>query len=425
MGKFNFTQELLEDYYENRFQDDVRTFFDIKKKGGIEVADGFRMQIFRVFHRGFLLLGQPDPVHRPQGAAVEEIMFIAMTSVMHETEHYIARMSPKEVRNEAAACFNAFGYPWLNDNLIMHDLHYFLELFEIKSDLYRVDEIEAIRDAMKLVLPFMFDKLIPFLRTWKGSDAFKQYSRATGIRYLIEGLIEENMTVFYRSSYYHHKGLLGMEITHRDFDEYYHGRFLEQMKQYFGGAREKDGYLQIIYLPYHNNHRWEDGNPAGNLKENLLFAAFFLYMTLAEQSFIENAKELERDYYKATGWPMIYSGPGAGPFLHPLYMLDYAGLMPNKSEALLLLEVVRKVFPYLRQEMNAFLNGRTSVMKDVETGQRLIEAIKGKKRAVIRRYLTDGEKQIQELLARWPQSPIGRCQSFLEAEGTHYYIPMK
>ena len=83
-----------------------------------------------------------------------------------------------------------------------------------------------------------------------------------------------------------------------------------------------------------------------------MFATFILYFTLAQQSILEIAKEASDDFHQYSGWPMISSGPGGGPYLHPLYMLEYAGLAPTKYEAPLLLEMAKHYFPYLRQEMN-------------------------------------------------------------------------
>ena len=176
-------------------------------------------------------------------------------------------------------------------------------------------------------------------------------------------------------------------------------------------------YLKILYVPFHNNHRWEDGNPGENAKDNFMFATLFLYMTLAEQSILKYAKDSGDDFHRATGWPLIYSGPGAGPYLHPLRMLEYAGLSPLKYEAPLLASVTKRVFPYLRQDMFAILNGKEGPMKDRAAGKRLFEAINDGKRPLIKKYILKGEKDIQELLSLWAQTPKCHWSEILENEG--------
>ena len=114
---------------------------------------------------------------------------------------------------------------------------------------------------------------------------------------------------------------------------------------------------------------------------------------------------------------MISSGPGGGPFLHPLKMLEYAGLSPMKYEAPLLLEYVKKVFYYLRQEMNTILNHRDSVIKDKEAAVRFFEQCDGHVRSRIRKYLDRQEKSIQDLLIKWTTSSEDCWYKMLESEG--------
>ena len=146
---------------------------------------------------------------------------------------------------------------------------------------------------------------------------------------------------------------------------------------------------------------------------------------MAEQSILDVAPKASNDFHKAFGWPMISSGPGAGPYLHPLKMLEYAGLSPMKYEAPLLLEYVKKVFCYLRQEMNTILNRRDSVVKDQEACRRFFEQCDGHVRSRIRKYLDCQEKSIQELLAKWPTSPHDCWYKALESEGIPIMMPIK
>ena len=122
---------------------------------------------------------------------------------------------------------------------------------------------------------------------------------------------------------------------------------------------------------------------------------------------------------------MISSGPGAGPYLHPLKMLEYAGLSPMKYEAPILLEVVKKVFYYLRMDMNAILNAKQSAIKDKEAASRFFEQCDGQVRPRIRKYLDREEESIKNLLVKWIASPEDCWYKILKSEGIPPMMKMK
>lgn len=224
---------------------------------------------------------------------------------------------------------------------------------------------------------------------------------------------------------YQYRGLTGIEISHRDFMDYYNHHFYPQFRRYFSCAKNKGTCLLVLHVYDQANNRWADEMPGRDAKENLLFASIMLYMVIAEQSILEHAPAVHEDFHRCFGWPMIYSGPGAGPYLHPLKMLEYAGLSPKKYEAPLFLEVVKKVFYYLRQDMNTLLNERRSVIKDPFAGKRFFDVIKGHKKSRIRKYLDRQEKSVQELLVKWTTSPEDCWYKMLESEGVPIMIPIK
>ena len=98
-------------------------------------------------------------------------------------------------------------------------------------------------------------------------------------------------------------------------------------------------------------------------------------------------------------------------------MLEYAGLSPMKYEAPLLAEMTKRIFPYLRQDMFAILNGKEGPMKDKAAGKRLNEAIKDGKSKLIKAYMETGEKDIQDMLAVWTSSPAESWSEILENQG--------
>jgi len=424
MIKFKFTKELLADYYENWFSKDMRAFFEINRFQGAEYVQGFKTWMHEVFHpfsmtdAAFFSHSPNDIVtpHRKKRSSEEEILFIALISFMFASEQAISRMARDISIKEMATAMSAFGFPWLRAVDRM-DLSDFLSLYHIKENIWIKEEVQAIRDAMTLVEPFMLDQLIPLLKMWNGGSFCAQIRRFENFGEDLHERITDGLIMFYRQKFYSYSGLMGLELTHREFEDYYTQRFPQQLKKYFSDATMQGNYLKILYVPFHNNHRWEDGNPGENAKDNFMFATLFLYMTLAEQSILKYAKDSGDDFHHATGWPLIYSGPGAGPYLHPLRMLEYAGLSPLKYEAPLLASVTKRIFPYLRQDMFAILNGKEGPMKDRAAGKRLFEAINDGKRPLIKKYTLKGEKDIQELLSLWVQSPKCQWSEILENEG--------
>ena len=69
-----------------------------------------------------------------------------------------------------------------------------------------------------------------------------------------------------------------------------------------------------------------------------------------------------------------------------------------KSEVPLFLAFVVEAFLFFREEINAFLNGRKGVMKDLVAGKHFFENVDGHKRARIRRYLDQQEKIVKDQL---------------------------
>ena len=439
MRKLVFTKEMLKDYYENRYFDDLNSLFTIENIGDVEYVKEFKTYLQYVFNPPILpkLFSMMDRSTNPVASSQEEaflmnvrredeegVLFIALISFMFASEGMIYRLTGAKNEKEVASCMSAFGFPWIRQVTRM-GLGDFLSKFQDKLSIYIKEEVETIRDAMTLVLPYMSEKLISFLEKWdNGSLCAKIRFFDTLSEHLNDCVIRE-LTIFYRSNFYEQKGLSCMSFTHREFDEYFKNRFPLQLRNYFSDAKNKGNYWLILYVTYRNNKRWEDGNLGGDIKENFMFATFILFMTLAQQSILEIAKEFSDDFHQCTGWPMISSGPGGGPYLHPLYMLEYAGLAPMKYEAPLFSEIVKRYFPYFRQEINTILNGKMKEINDSIIGKRFVESIRNGYRSRIKKYLDKEENSIQELLTKWPTSSANSLKQLLGEENIPIILDYK
>lgn len=428
----NFTTKQLEDYYNNRFHKDLRQFFDISKENNIEVVTGFKDDLHFVFHHSAIVAALATNVNEKEEYRVtrdykkedeEEILFVALISFIFSTEEVMARESTDYSESEIALCMNAFGFPWIK-SIHRMSLSDFLSLNRIKREFFRIEEVEMLRDAMFIVEPFMLNKLITFLKTWDNGLFYQKNKYVDVICTDISSNISNELLMFYRS-YYKYEGLIGLHTpSAKDYNNYKQ-QFHNDFRKYFSCATEKDGFLMVLDVDAISNHRWRDGNPGGSLEDNLKFACFFLYMTIVQQSILEYAKDAEIDFHKCSGWPLICSGPGAGPYLHPLKMLEYAGLSPLKYETPILLEFAKTLFLYLQQDINTILNGNKSAMKDISAGKRFFDTVDGHKIKLIKRYLDKESKEVLDLLAKWQMHPDSKWYTLLNKEGIPIQKPIK
>lgn len=345
MREMLFDEERLNMYYVSRFVSDLEDYFSIPHDTNEIKYVGKPQSPSRIFYRS---------------SAEHQFMFIALTSYMLAAEEVLMRRIPSSPNYEFYECLNIFGYPIASIAKARYGLESMLQHYEITEELWSFDEIVALRNAMKVVEPFMNERFLRHMKTWN-NGFFAEYI-TDDIQVKIHRVITEGLQMLY-SKHYTYQGLTGTALTHRDFADYFPNRFYEQFMKYF--------------------------------------------------------------IHKAFGWPMISSGPGGGPYLHPLKMLEYAGLSPMKCESPLLLEYVKKVFYYLRQEMNTIFNRRDSVIKDKEAGKRFFEQCNGHARSRIRKYLDREEKSIQELLVKWTTSPADCWYKMFESEGIPIMMEIK
>lgn len=436
MLTLNFTTPKLEDYYNNRFHKDLREFFNITKVDNIDVVDEDAMEhLFTSYSNNLKDIFRPaqplpmiipngkSPIEEPivmEGSITEleaEVLFVALISFMVSTEKAIVSRNPASYNeSEMALCMNAFGFPWIQ-SIHRIDLYNFLSsVNSIKEEFSTMEEVEILRDAMSIVEPFMLDKLMLFLKTWDNGSFYERNRNIVNkLSFRIENCISRELLSYYRR-FYKYTGLMGLQTPSLEDYKNYKQQFYKDFKEYFRSTSTKDGYPQLLSVYYDINHRWQDGNPGSSIINNLNFTCFFLYMTIAQQSILEYAEEAEEDFHKCTGWPLISLGPGAGPYLHPLIMLEKSGLSPLKYEAPILLEFAKQIFQYLRQDLNPILNGKEASMKDVIAGKRFLSAITGKKN-LIKKYLDEEETSVLDLLSKWQMHPDDKWRTLLEKEG--------
>lgn len=385
MKQQSFTKEYLEDYYEKLFFDNLSHYYVTKDDGGINrVVDSKPLSYATMFTKN----------------DEDRALFIALTTFMLCAEESLVSKVSEEDTNEVYKCLNAFGYP------VVQPTSKYLDCLLNEYAFY--EGVEAVREALKIVVPFMFGKFTPHLVTWNNGFFAKIDNLNLEIEETIYHSIMDKCLSLYSKLFENTRILIGGMLAERDIREYYTEDFIYQFKRIFPRAEDKGTYLSVLEVYPSKDGRLPYNMPWRNTMEPFMFASMMTYMVMAQQCILYLTNEkVSEDFHKCIGWPMISSGPSGDKYLHPLYMLEYAQLLPPKSESLFFNEVVKQIFSYLRVEMNKLLNGQESVMKDKEAGARFLDAIRGKGHICpkIKEYLDTQEKSIQELLVDWASSP--------------------
>jgi hypothetical protein len=402
MTSFVITNNLLSSYYEEHFKEDLDRYSLSEYKYKLDVGVGYNLL--------------KSPYRRSNE---EEVLFVALVGFIFAAEEELLLHCPND-KDELKRLINEFGLPWIPAVDRGRDICNFI----FEPNIATKDEAVALRDAMLLVEPFMMDKLLSFIRTWDDGNFYKRNNIGFIGAYIGKNL-SDALVKTYRK-YYDFKGLIGLDISKSKIMNYYENDFLNHFKSYFRKAEQKDGYWKTLFVDYISNHRYKDGNPGNNPSENLIFSGMLLYIYIVQQSILVNADhDVATAFYQCSGWPMVGTGPGGGQDLHPLMMLEYAGLLPLKSESLLFVDTVDEVFSVLRQEFNSILNGRSS-MKDNPSSEIFLEGIRqGRIKSNIKKYLDKEEKSIRDLIVKWGDSAKNKCFSFLEENGLTTMIQRK
>lgn len=195
-----------------------------------------------------------------------------------------------------------------------------------------------------------------------------------------------------------YRGLFNIEFRPNLIRKYYSTLFDSQLRRYFYNNEDKGTYILINNVDDHFNQRLADDMPGSNINENLMFASSLLYMIIAQQNIETIAPEAEEDFHKSIGWPMIKTNLYKNQYHNPIEILKLAGLSPMRYEVPLFLQFVEVAFFFFREEMNALLNGREGVMKDIAAGRHFFETVIGHKRSRIRKLLNRQEIIIKDQL---------------------------
>lgn len=338
----------------------------------------------------------------------EWVMFVAFTVSIYSIQ---VKLEECKGLDFAKRIMQTLGINWLVRDSDYGHVGIFLQRSCIGQQINMLQEIKDLGDIMSMSLDFVIEKLNYFFSSHQSEDykeiCFDQNSVNHNIKRFFEVL-----RLQYRK-YNPSTGLTGMVFNSKAFLSYYRIKYYDQLKKYFKCNRDFNGFDKILYINDQNNNRWEDGHPGDSVSENVMFSIIFMYMIMAEQTFLEEFRLEENNFHKISKWPWISSGPGAGPYLHPLRMLELSGLTPQKLETPLYLDFCKNIFPFLRQEVYTIMNKKMSDILD------------GHLKAKMKKRLLKEEDNIKLLLETWSNSSEKYFYEIIQKMGFPIAMPYK
>ena len=318
----------------------------------------------------------------------EWTLFVTLTACLYSIQVCLER---NWNRDSSIQLMHDLGFNWMVFDADYGYLESFFERAYIKQMINRMCEIEDIRDVAPMVLRFIIASLEPFFNSYDSNGFKKDFFDKEAIMEYVRHYFFEMLRNLYRQ-YKPPTGLTGIAFDSKIYHSYYRQKFPGQLKQYFKTVENFDGFVEIQYINDTDSKRWDDGHPGDNATENIMFSITFMYMIMAEQIFLVDKNFQKKQFHKNSKWPFISSGPSAGPYLHPLRMLEIAGLAPTKSESSLYINFVQKIFPILRQDFFEILNNKMDNITD------------GHFKARIKKQLCREEVNIKHILEMWASS---------------------
>ena len=358
-------------------------------------------------------------VHRPFGRYLDErdFYFMALSCGIYAAQTIIHSLDDEEQKH-IDRVFSDISFPVFEGvNKRFYELPEFLKYSGFERFIDFKAGVETLREALLMAMPLIAEKLVRHFSGYGDQLYFEEQLREI----FRTGLLLLTITRF-------PQGLSDTDFTSEAYWHYLKYRFTPQFAKYFDLSL--GDYPIVLFMPDRHNGRWGDEKPGDNAQENFLFSAIVLYMMIAQQAVLKYVPQVQADFHRCTDWPQLCSGPGAGPFLHPLGMLEEARLLPRKSETLLLVEAIDVVFKIMHQRFCTVVNGKGKAsIFDKDAHRRFLQAFKGygntRLRGEVKKYAEEQMARIRELLVAWATSPDKNMWTLLSNHNTPIQMEIK
>lgn len=132
--------------------------------------------------------------------------------------------------------------------------------------------------------------------------------------------------------------------------------FIGHLTEHFNSNRNFDGAPARRRYRLHNIHEGAKTSFYVDEKEtekNFIFAGIFYFLVLVPQTLRKMfGLEVEHDFYRCTGWPLISAGLGGS--LPPSRMLEEVSLFPCETEQHDFHRMLTEVVPFMNIELRRF-----------------------------------------------------------------------
>lgn len=407
----NYTLERVIEYYETYYDGDFERYFKpVRNASGqivvsIKLCDSYRPTM-RNPEKEFALLALLQRDSQMVSNEVDKEMYPQLPNGTKEDDLLFAAFVGFHIMAQRALnsilIFDKRLYQFVKDNafpvFIGKDGNLVCgSVMDILKDVYlypySTQEKCLFKEAMEIVFPWLKERFMRDVCSWNNGEFSRGNEHKFVIAYHIEHNIENSIFMIKRELT-ESKTLSGYCVDKKFIIDYFHTQYFADMGKYFKVKNNND-YPIILFLPYYNNRRLQDGNPAGSMNGNFVFSAIFLWMILVVKSLWHiGGKDIAEAFHRSCGWPLISSGPGGGFEISSMLMLKEAGIAPTAEESLLFLKTIDDVFFVMDEIFHQILNGRGDSIMNKAANAQLIRMIKGhghKKKYIVKEM----EKEVQ------------------------------
>lgn len=112
-------------------------------------------------------------------------------------------------------------------------------------------------------------------------------------------------------------------------------------------------------------------------EKNFIFSGIFYFLLLVPQTLHKMfGEEVEYDFYRCTGWPLIHAGLGGR--MQPEHMLKEASLYPCKAESENYYRMLLEISPFINEELRSFFSDEFHVNLNEKAYDRMHARMEGK-----------------------------------------------
>lgn len=338
----------------------------------------------------------------PDGNQEDELIFIGIISALFECQQHLVWTFSDNV--QLSKFFQSMRIPLICQAVRDRNLDDFLANSRLHYILDKPNDAKQYRKMIEVTYPFVTEFVTQNLRIWENHlfEDKKGYLSSPADQFekeMRDVLFHKIRTLTPQT------GMSGIQFCPKMFVEYIEKDFTPQFNLYFNNHNLSEGYSKILCLDYIHQKRIIDGKPGKSIQENIMFSVTTLFMIFAEQSIELYAPYSQELFHKASGWPLIYSGPGGGYMIHGMMMIDIAGLAPLYEESLFYISALDSAEQYMTEYFNSIINNKPRDPQNKEVYDKLNASIDSSKKKLIKKQMLEFILQSKCIIKKHIENP--------------------